>query len=151
MAEKKVFMDSNNQVSFACPKCDAPQRRDVSAYRRIEEPVRISFTCGKCGGAATVVLERRSHYRVEIRKPGAYGPAAGEPEGEITVLDISRTGIRVELDKEAGYRPGDRFFLEFTLSDKAVVHREVDVVHSTGRTIRAKFRQPLDLPPKAVV
>jgi hypothetical protein len=150
MAEKKVFMESDNRVLFVCPRCDSAQRRDVSAYRRHQRPVRLSFTCGKCGSTATVVLERRSHYRMSVGKPGAYGPVSGLPEGRITVLDLSRTGIRVELDRETEYGPGDRMLLEFTLPDGSVVQREVVVIHSDRRTVRAEFRRPLDLPPRVV-
>jgi hypothetical protein len=151
MAEKKVFMDSDNTVCFVCPRCDSAQRQDVSAYRGHQRPVRISFTCGKCGSTAPVVLERRSHYRVAVGKPGAYGPVSGPPEGRITVLDLSRTGIRVELDRETGYGPGDRMVLEFALPDGAVVQKEVVVIQSDHSTVRAEFRQPLDLPPRVVV
>jgi hypothetical protein len=151
MAEKKVFMDSDNKAFFICPRCDKAQRQDVSAYRRHEHPVRISFTCGKCGSVASVVLERRSHYRIAICKPGAYGPVCEQLEGAVTVLDLSRTGIRVELDKDIGFEPGDRFCLEFTLPNEEVAQREVVVIHGADRIVRAEFTRPLDLPPKAVV
>lgn len=151
MADKKVFMDGDGKAFFICPRCDKAQRQDVSAYRRHERPVRISFTCDKCGSVASVMLERRSHYRIEVCKPGAYGPVCEQPEGTVTVLDLSQTGIRVELDKRMAFAPGDRFCIEFPLPSGEVARREVLVVHSADRIVRAEFTQPLDLPPRVVV
>ncbi len=151
MAEKKVFMDGDNKAFFICPRCDKAQRQDVAAYRRHKRPVRISFTCGHCGNTASMVLERRSHYRIEIRESGAYGLAPDRPEGAIIVLDLSRTGVRVELDRDMGFKAGDRFHIEFRLPGDDIIRKEVIVVNSADRTVRAEFIKPLDLPPGAVV
>ncbi len=151
MAEKKVFMDSDNRVFFICPRCDRAQRQDVSAYRHHNRPVRLAFTCETCGGTASVVLERRSHYRVQVGKPGTYGTLPGPPDGTITVLDLSRTGIRVELDHDRGFKTGDRFWVAFTLPNEENTQKDAVVVHCADRIVRAEFLQPLDLPPGTVV
>lgn len=150
MTAKKVFMD-NKSADIVCPRCGKFHRLDAAPYRSCEHPVRIEFTCEKCGNVETLALERRSHYRVETRKPGTYGKTPDCKDGTIMVMDLSRTGIRVELDKECNIAPGDRLFLEFTLPNSGMAQKEIIVVQRTDRIVRAEFVKPLDLPPAAVV
>ena len=61
--------------------------------------------------------------------------------GNMTVTDISRTGLRIKLNFPKDFVPGDKLTLEFTLDDKerSFVNKEVVVRNAKGLSVGAEF------------
>ncbi|WP_207678232.1 PilZ domain-containing protein [Desulfonema magnum] len=112
---------------------------DVSKYKDINKAVAIEHFC-KCGHYSKVLLERRKFQRSQINIPGIYTLNEGNKKirGAMTVKDLSRAGLKFELDVERDIRAGDRMFAEFHLTD-VIVKKEVFIRKISGRTVGSEF------------
>ncbi|OQY57522.1 MAG: hypothetical protein B6245_16595 [Desulfobacteraceae bacterium 4572_88] len=145
---KKVFIN-NNMASFVCPKCKKTVTMDVSKYKDINRAVRIEGQC-VCGHSHTVLLERRKHYRKEVIIPGEY--VFGRKRGMMTVMDLSRSGLKFEADETGKLRVGDKLSVRFRLEDtnRTLIEKEVVIrTISGGNILGSEFssrdaRRPID-------
>ena len=119
MAEK-VFVTESNMAVFECPQCNKGKSVDVSRFKDVRRAVRLKVKC-PCGHIYRVVLERRRHFRKDVNFPGTYTHVLSdyrEEKGGITVKDLSRSGVKVRLNVEKGFKIGDILLVEFQLDDK---------------------------------
>ncbi len=146
MVEKKVFMDSRNRATFVCPKCEKASIMDVSQYRDIDKAVKVRCRC-TCGHNYMVLLERRMYYRKETDLPGTYARLPDGEGREMTVKNLSRTGLKLEGTTEDIFSAGETLHLRFQLTDGTWIDREGVIRTVTGRRIGVEFVIPLDLSP----
>ncbi|MDM8551885.1 PilZ domain-containing protein [Desulfobacterales bacterium HSG2] len=139
MEEKKVFINNYKKASFTCPKCKKRKMLNVAGYRNIQEEVRITHRCS-CGNDYTLLLERRMFPRKIVHLPGSY--IWKERRKTMIVKDISRGGVKLELETEKGMKIGDRLVIEFCLDDprQTLIHKEVTVRYERGPCIGVEFR-----------
>ena len=119
MAEK-VFVTESNMAVFECPQCNKGKSVDVSRFKDVRRAVRLKVKC-PCGHIYRVVLERRRHFRKDVNFPGTYTHVLSdyrEEKGGITVKNLSRSGVKVRLNVEKGFKIGDILLVEFQLDDK---------------------------------
>lgn len=140
---QKILVSDNNMATFVCPECNASKNADISRYKKLENSVRLKIKC-VCGNSYPVVLERRSSYRKETSLPGKYifRPSGGPPQkGAMTVLDISRGGLKFKATVVPKLKPGDTFGVEFNLDDKqqTLIRKKVVARNVTGRSISVAF------------
>lgn len=137
---EKVYIGENNMATFRCPKCDKSKTTDVSRYKHIQTAVRVKLKC-PCGHAYTVLLERRKHVRKNLNLTGSFFHEGNRSKGTMTVLDLSRSGVRIRLAFAIEIQTGDKLNLEFTLDDKdhSVVTKEVVVRSVNDLLIGAEF------------
>jgi Zn ribbon nucleic-acid-binding protein len=140
MAEKKVFMDSQNMATFVCPECQKAKTIDVSQYKDIDKAVRVKCRCA-CGHSYTVLLERRKFYRKEADLPGIYNLPAKKRKGNMLVKNLSRNGLKLELTRPESFKIGDKLVVEFRLNDskKTLITQEVVVRSIEGKYIGTEF------------
>ena len=121
---QKIFLSDQDTASFICPKCHATKEANVSKYKKMATSVTLKVKC-PCGNVYAVTLERRKHYRKETKFPGkfTFTPLAGnDQKGPMTVLDISKGGLKFKMLSTPIFQNGDIIEVEFNLDNKNKTH-----------------------------
>ncbi|MFO7930772.1 MAG: PilZ domain-containing protein [Desulfosalsimonas sp.] len=143
----KAFITSENTASITCPVCQKSVTKDVSRFKDADRYIKLKAHCS-CGHSYSVFLERRQQYRKTVALRGVYkhqDPGAesssGQHWGSMTVVDISRTGIRMKLNVPPRFRVGDRISVEFRLDDanNSLIQRDVIVQNITDSNVGATY------------
>ncbi|MCF8110710.1 MAG: PilZ domain-containing protein [Desulfobacteraceae bacterium] len=143
----KAFITSENTATITCPVCKRSVTKDVSKFRDADKFIKLKAHC-PCGHSYTVFLERRQQYRKSVELRGTYKhhhPDAPQESsghwGTMTVVDISRTGIRMKLNVTPTFKVGDRISVEFRLDDanKSLIKRDVIVQNIKGPYVGATY------------
>ncbi len=140
---QKIFVADSNVATFVCPECNASKTTDVTKFKSLPKAVRLKIKC-TCGNSYSVILERRKYYRKETGFPGiyVYRPAGGQPlKGNMTVVDISRGGLKMKLPTQPKIKVGSVFEVEFHLDDKqrSLIRKELIVRNVVDQFICAEF------------
>jgi hypothetical protein len=142
---QKVFLSSQNTAKFICNACNRQYELNMSQYLNSPNTAKLKLKC-KCGYAWTATLEKRRYYRKRIQLRGTYkyqitGRAVSE--GVMTVLDISRTGIKIKINGEHTLKDGDWIEVEFRLDNsvRTLINRMVNIKNVSGEYIGASFRE----------
>jgi len=132
---KKVCINAENQATFICDACGHARVADVGSHAAYGKPVKVKCTC-QCGHQFTVILEKRHILRKSTNCAGAFvhfDDYGEKTEGRMKVVDISRTGLKLQVNNDYNLRIGDRIDVEFRLDDvhrtliqKRVVIRNID-------------------------
>lgn len=151
MLKKKVFLSPENKSELICSACNRHFQIDMSQYLQIPGEVKIRVKC-KCGHAWSIVLEKRRFYRKKTQLKGKYKyQISGKNvlEGALTVLDISRTGLRLKIDGKHNLKDGDWIEIEFRLDNqvKTLINRIVNIKNVNGEYIGASFRDKKSFDP----
>ncbi len=127
---QRVFISSKNTATFICPECSNAKTVDVSRYATTQQKVTVKCRCG-CGHHFEVILEKRRQYRKTTDLPGTYfyQRANGEiDKGNMRVVDISSTGLKLKLSVARDFAVGDALRVEFHLDDKRRTFLEKKVI-----------------------
>lgn len=137
---EKVFITQKNTATFVCPACQKSKTADVSKYKEAETAVRVKCKC-PCGHTYSVLLERRKHIRKNLSLIGTFTNKKTSANGNMTVTDLSRSGLRIKLNFPQDLKPGDSLTLNFTLDDKqrSSVTKDVVVRSVHNLSIGAEF------------
>jgi hypothetical protein len=96
---KEITLNKENMADIRCSKCLKNRSVDMSKYKNMDRPIRFKAKCS-CGHSDTVFLNRRDKYRKPTDFFGVYTNLSSGKEGqkgEMTVLDVSRAGLRMEI------------------------------------------------------
>lgn len=129
---ERVYITSKQMITFTCPECRLPRVVSIAEHRELEKAVSVKVTCKKCGHKYRATIERRQQYRKPVNLPGTYthrvnGRMRGK--GYMTVVDLSRTGLKLKMSDKGEFAVGDRLVLEFTLDDAnhSIIKKEVEI------------------------
>ena len=117
---QKVFISSDNTITFKCPKCNQPRTVDMSNYKNLEKAERVKAKCA-CGNTYFALIEKRKQFRKRANFPGTFVHiVSGIPKdrGTMLVTDMSRTGLKIKLNSKREIFIGDNIIVEFHLDDK---------------------------------
>ena len=139
----KVFVTDDKIATFVCPECGNTRTADVSEYKQLDKAVRLRIQCS-CGNSYSAVLERRDKYRKEAKFPGKYTlNLSGKEvdEGAMTVVNISRAGLRIEFKEMPNFEVGTKLLVEFRLDDKqdTLIKKDVIVKNISGHSVGTEF------------
>ncbi|MFW6335262.1 MAG: PilZ domain-containing protein [Desulfosalsimonas sp.] len=142
----KAFITSENTAAITCPVCQKSVIKDVSRFKDANRYIKLKAHCS-CGHSYSVFLERRKQYRKTVSLRGVYkhqdgeDSSAGQHWGSMTVVDISRTGIRMKLSLPPRFQVGDRISVEFRLDDanNSLIQRDVIVENITDFHVGATY------------
>lgn len=137
---RKIFVPDNNIVLFECPECKISKEVNVSKYIAFETLVRFKVKCS-CGNSYPVILERREFYRKDTNLQGRFTDGR-KHKGGMTVLDISRGGIRFKTYKILkAIKTGDALEVEFYLDNNknSLIKKQVVVKNVNNSIINAQF------------
>lgn len=136
-AHNKIYLGRNESAILVCPKCQRTMMLDCRDYIDAEAKVHIRHSCA-CGYSNLVFLERRRTPRKSIRLPGFFAPVSGGVQRRMTVKNLSRSGLRFELEDAASLHIGQEWMVGFQLEDDArtyirktvVIRKIADATHS---------------------
>lgn len=134
--DEKIFA-RDGKATFVCPSCGFSAIQDVSRFLEIKTSTRMRCTCKQCRHTYAVLLERRRFVRKSTFFKGLYSVLPkSQIQGAMTVVDISRTGLKVQIPVYQPLFQGDILGLEFRLDRGGcpLIHREAIV-----RTIHDRF------------
>ena len=140
---RKVFINENNTATLVCPECSKATTIDVSKYKDLQRLVTLKVIC-KCKKPFSVTLERRRHFRkpVDLKGKYEYRPS-GRPasRGTLSVLNVSRSGLKMKFNQLPELEAGVRLNVEFTLDDKhnSLIRKEVVVRGIKNNEVGAEF------------
>lgn len=137
---QKVFISNEDKATFICPECKRSKTTSVSKYKAWETAVRVNCKC-PCGHTYSVLLERRKHVRKPLNLPGTYQLLNKNNRGRMKVVDMSRSGLRLEVFYPKDFAPGDRVRLTFNLDDpdQTTIIKEVHVRSVKNNFIGVEF------------
>jgi c-di-GMP-binding flagellar brake protein YcgR len=97
-----------------------------------------------CGHHYPVTLERRKYFRKSVNLNGSFFETVnGRPvdRGQMAVLDLSRTGMRIRLRERRPVQIGDTLLVEFQLDDRqqSLIRRESIVRRIDGADLGTEF------------
>nr|WP_303649993.1 PilZ domain-containing protein [Desulfobotulus pelophilus] len=111
-------------------------------FLQIESAVRIRCTCRECRHTYRVLLERRRFIRKPTACAGRYRISGRTPrEGDMIVVDISRTGLQIQSMVLHVFYPGERVELEFRLDKGSfpLIRREALVKNVRSQYVGMAF------------
>ncbi len=146
MSELKVFVTREGRATFVCPECERSRTVDVSGNAKLARASRVRVKC-PCGHHYPVVLERRRFFRKAVNLSGSFVHTVNGrhvDRGEMAVLDLSRTGLRIRLNERRPLRVGDTLLVEFHLDDRqhSLIRRESVVRRIEGVDLGTEFAAP---------
>jgi hypothetical protein len=139
VAVQEIFIGGKSHVVIMCLNCGREKTLDVSKLKEVSKKVRVKCSCGN---AFEVVFEKRANYRKKAHLPGYYSKAG--PSGrmdEMVVLNISRTGVGMEVYGTNGINQGDVLKVEFRLDNapETPIKAEVVVKNVNGKYVGGEF------------
>ena len=141
--DQKVYITSQNLVTFTCPKCEKPRIVNVTEHPDLEKKDKVTVKC-PCGHKYTVIIERRKQYRKATNFPGQYKHIVDGrviDQGLMRVIDLSRTGMKIKLNVKRNLDIGARLLLEFRLDDahRSFIQKEVEVKKVFDQELGVEF------------
>lgn len=128
-------------ATFVCPRCDKSRTSDVSKITGTKAQIKINCKC-KCGYEFKAILERRKFFRKNIEFEGFCKIENDINPVAVTILDISRSGCKIELKNETtNLMINDKLLIEFNLDDSrhSLISKTAVVRSSVGKMIGAEF------------
>ncbi len=113
MAEK-IFLTKNAEAVVLCPECGKTKMMNFDRFLDIDKEIKLKVTC-KCSHVFSVILERRKYFRKQVDLKG--GLINGNENYSISIIDISRTGLKLRTKEALDLNPDDKVVIEFTLDD----------------------------------
>ena len=138
----------NDKARFSCPECKKGKTVNVAKYKNSSNQVKVNCKCS-CGNTFQIFLDRRRAERKELVAPGMYSLYMnGERihRDRMIVLDLSTTGIKIQLHDKCSIEPGDIIVVTFNQihGSNAAVTKEAIVRRISNLEIGAEFRTELD-------
>ncbi len=127
---KEITLNEKNMADIRCSKCLKNRSVDMSKYITMDRSIRFKAKCS-CGHSDTVFLNRRDKFRKQTDFFGIYTNISSGQEGqkgEMTVLDVSRAGLRLEISH-----------VKLKIKD-----HDVSVITSEQVTFEHKIKKPVD-------
>ncbi len=145
---KIVHVDGDNFGIISCPYCGAKKR--VSAGKFKGQQHKLTVRC-KCHNCFDVQLNFRRYYRKNVVLPGKVMISSSNMSDwkEMTVYDLSRSGLRFKILEHAVINKGDALRVRFSFKTKKSVlfDKEVTVTFVDGDFLGCEFTD-LDLEEK---
>ncbi len=139
MTVRKAFI-KNDKATFVCPNCGEAKAADVSKFKDLKRAIRVKRRCA-CGYTSSFLLERRQFFRKDVNIPGTFRLGKGTVQHKMAVQDLSRSGVKMEVENGELLRVGDHLFLEFHLDNKqkTLIQKEVIVKSISGKELGTEF------------
>lgn len=140
---QKIFLSDQDTATFQCPECKASKEANILKYKRMATSVTLKVKCS-CGNSYSVTLERRRHYRKETKFPGKFTFTSlfgDDQKGTITVLDISKGGLKFKMISSPIFKKDDIIEVEFNLDNKnrTLIKKQVYVRNIKDNFVNAEF------------
>jgi hypothetical protein len=143
MNENKIFITRDGQATFVCPECERSRTVNAADNAKLAHAARVRVKC-PCGHQYPVTLERRQFFRKAVNLSGSFFQTVNGrhvDRGEMAVLDLSRTGMRIRLSERRPLQIGDTLLVEFHLDDRqhSLIRKESIVRRIDGPDLGTEF------------
>lgn len=111
----KIFLTDDGKTTITCPHCQKKVIKNLSDNQNIRHVKKIRISCS-CGHTFVALLEKRRFFRKATRFSGKFicRQARGKVrEGFLTIVEASRSGLRLKLDMRMDLQIGDKLEVEF--------------------------------------
>lgn len=140
---QKIFIADQDIATFQCPKCKMAKEANVSKFKKMATAVTLNVKC-PCGNTFPVTLERRKYYRKQAKFSGKFhfAPLAGADQtGHMTVLDISKGGLKIKIGSPPRFKKDDILEVQFHLDNKnqTEIRKQVYVKNIMGDIVNVEF------------
>jgi len=140
---QKVYISSSNTATFQCPACGTVKTADVSQYANATQTISVNCSC-PCGHTFRCRLEKRKQYRQGADLPGKFivmGEHGPEDTGLIKIVDLSATGMKLQMTVPREFPLGAELMVEFRLDDRerTQMKKRVTVRNVSGLFVGCAF------------
>ncbi|MBU1341838.1 MAG: PilZ domain-containing protein [Proteobacteria bacterium] len=125
---QKAFVTKSGKANFSCPECGKVRQMDVSQFNNVKKEVKLKCTCS-CKYVFSITLERRIHIRKKVDLKGNI--LLGKKKYPVTIVDISRFGLKIRANGILDLKIEDKVVIEFTLDDAQESTVSKDVIIKT--------------------
>ena len=135
---KKFYTNHNDQVTLICPKCNFAKDKNAKDLKNAKKTLKAKC---KCGEVFQFTIEFRKHYRKKVKLSGQYIFKETGKKGEITVQDLSMSGIRFVNLGSHQILPNDRLDVKFILDNKmrSKIYKQAKVIWVKDNVVGAQF------------
>jgi hypothetical protein len=142
---KKAYVTDDNKATFVCDVCQHARVADVSRYKDIGKALTVKCKC-KCGHQFEVTIEKRGSLRKPANLAGTYAHISSlgdKIEGQMTIRNLSRQGMQLELNTDHDFQVGDTLDVDFRLDDvsRSPVLKTVIVRNINGCKLGTEFSE----------
>jgi hypothetical protein len=134
--QKKIYVRPDNTVVLTCPYCNHQREVRVSLFRD-KRKLRV-----KCCDTFRVIIEFRRRVRKKTQLNGTYiNHSQDDREDNITVQDLSVSGIAFTCSDHQLFKVEDELTLEFILDDEyqSVIMKEAVVRNVRESSVGCEF------------
>ena len=119
MQTHTIYVNFTDTVTLACEACHRSKTFPVAAVKDLPQPLKVRCPCGALFGVTVLI---RSCYRKKTQLPGTYTQRDSQmgqvqAHGDMTVEDISRTGLGFRPLGPHAVRVNDVLLVAFSLDD----------------------------------
>ena len=135
---KTFYRNHNDQVTIICPKCNFTKDKNVQDFKNAQKTLKAKCKCGEVFG---FTIEFRKHYRKKVKLSGEYIFKRTGKKGEITVEDLSMSGIRFVNLGSHQILPDDMLEVKFELDNqmRSEIYKQVRVIWVKDNMVGAQF------------
>ena len=140
---QKIFVSSDNTITFKCPKCNQMRTVDVSHYKNLEKAEKVKVKCA-CENIYFALIEKRKQFKKITNFPGTFIHMVSDipkDKGTMNVTDVSRTGLKIKINTKREFFLGDKLIVEFHLDDKnrSLIKKECIIKKDLGLEFEIEF------------
>jgi hypothetical protein len=134
--------ESDGALTLQCPFCKAQKRIVPPQIDRIATDSKVKTKCS-CGETFFLALDKRRHSRKHTELTGGFFHRRREYRGLIHILDLSKSGIGIELDTDRIMLQNDKLVVRFNLDDerRTYIEKEAKVKRNKGKKYGLEFNQ----------
>jgi len=114
-----IYAGEDNAVQISCEKCGKSRHIDISQFKNRNGTVKGKIRC-PCGHSQPFMLERRQFTRKPVKLKGNLKHLNPQPAvslREIEILDISRSGMKLNVPVPHGLEIDAQVIIEFHLDN----------------------------------
>ena len=133
-----IYLDETNRVSIICQNCGLEQTVDTTNFKDTEK--KLEGKCS-CGVSYQFNIEFRQRYREDVSLAGEYFIQGIGEKGEITIQDLSMSGVLFECKNPHQISKDDLLQVKFRLDGpkRPLIRKHARVIWVKDRIIGADF------------
>lgn len=137
---KIFYTNDTNQVTIICPNCNFTKDKNAINFKNAKKTLKAKCRCGEI---FRFTIEFRKHYRKKVKLSGEYAIKETGKKGDITVEDLSMSGIRFVNLGSHPISPDDLLEVKFKLDNqmRSEIYKQARVIWVKDNMIGAQFSE----------
>ena len=137
---KTFYTNDTNQVTIICPNCNFTKDKNATNFKNAKKVLKAKCRCGE---VFQFTIEFRKHYRKKVKLSGEYIIKETGKKADITVEDLSMSGIRFVNLGSHQISPDDMLEVKFKLNNQmgSEIYKQARVIWVKDNIIGAQFSE----------